>query len=693
LTGTGHGTEALDHAARFAADVRSKSEAGMNGASVLFGQILAVISIVVAGTWVATQWTAAHLGYQLRLGTPWFDLFGMPFYHPWRLFEWWYWYDAYAPRLFLKGGAIAATSGFAAAFVAIGMSVWRARQSRRVTTYGSARWADAKEIRRAGLTGAAGVFLGLHRDRYLRHDGPEHVLTFAPTRSGKGVGLVVPTLLTWPASVVVHDIKGENWQLTAGWRARFSHCLLFNPTDARSAAYNPLLEVRRGVHEVRDVQNIADILVDPEGALERRNHWEKTSHALLVGAILHVLYAGIDKTLRGVANFLSDPACPFELTLHRMMTTKHLAEAPHPVVASAAREVLNKSDNERSGVLSTAMSFLGLYRDPTVAEVTARCDWRIADLISAEHPVSLYLVVPPSDISRTKPLIRLILNQIGRRLTESLDGSDGIARKHRLLLMLDEFPALGRLDFFESALAFMAGYGIRSFLIAQSLNQIDKAYGVNHSILDNCHVRVTFATNDERTAKRISETLGTATELRAQRNYAGHRLAPWLGHLMVSRQETARPLLTPGEVMQLPPDDAVVMVSGHAPIRAKKLRYYADANFKRRVLAPPTLASGPYVDTPARRADDWSELPIPVIPNALAATIMPPEGATDDGGLRRQPELADEVAFVPSPDRAADDLAMLDDDDLPLPVPAQLDPRLQRTARLATLDLADGIPL
>ncbi|MEG7168072.1 type IV secretory system conjugative DNA transfer family protein, partial [Pseudomonas aeruginosa] len=113
---------------------------------------------------------------------------------------------------------------------------------------------------------------------------------------------------------------GENWSLTAGWRSRFSHCLLFNPTDLASAAYNPLLEVRRGAHEVRDVQNIADILVDPEGALERRNHWEKTSHALLVGAILHVLYAGQDKTLRGVANFLSDPACTFELTLHRMMT-------------------------------------------------------------------------------------------------------------------------------------------------------------------------------------------------------------------------------------------------------------------------------------------------------------------------------------------------------------------------------------
>ncbi|WP_186039829.1 conjugal transfer protein TraG [Burkholderia gladioli] len=666
----------------------------MQAQGVLFGQIAAVFGIVIAGVWSATQWTAAALGYQLRLGSPWFDFFGTPVYHPWRLFEWWFFFDAYAPHVFDIGGAIAGGSGLVAVVVAIAMSVWRSRQSRLVTTYGSARWADADDVRKAGLIQPAGVFLGLHRGQYLRHEGPEHVLTFAPTRSGKGVGLVVPTLLSWPASVVVHDIKGENWTLTAGWRSRFSHCLLFNPTDAKSAAYNPLLEVRRGAHEVRDVQNVADILVDPDGALERRNHWEKTSHALLVGAILHVLYAGEDKTLRGVANFLSDPACPFELTLHRMMTTKHLGDAPHPVVASAAREVLNKSDNERSGVLSTAMSFLGLYRDPTVAEVTSRCDWRIADLISAEHPVSLYLVVPPSDISRTKPLIRLILNQIGRRLTESLDGSDGIQRRHKLLLMLDEFPALGRLDFFESALAFMAGYGIRSFLIAQSLNQIDKAYGQNHSILDNCHVRVTFATNDERTAKRISETLGTATELRAQRNYAGHRLAPWLGHLMVSRQETARPLLTPGEVMQLPPDEAVVMVSSVAPIKAKKLRHYADANFKRRVLPPPVLAAGRYADAPPARADDWSGLAIPAVPAAPATVSADDLGSADDGGPRRQPELSETVSYDPETDARATDLVLLDDeDDLPLPLPGQLDPAMQRTARLASLDPNDGIDL
>ncbi|BCN39822.1 conjugal transfer protein TraG [Alicycliphilus denitrificans] len=665
----------------------------MQGTNVLFGQIAVVFGIVIAGVWAATQWTAAALGYQLRLGSPWFDFFSTPVYHPWRLFEWWFLFDAYAPRVFDTGGAIAGGSGLLGVVVAIGMSIWRSRQSRLVTTYGSARWASAQDVRKAGLTQSTGVFLGQHDRQYLRHEGPEHVLTFAPTRSGKGVGLVVPTLLSWPASAVIHDIKGENWSITAGWRSRFSHCLLFNPTDSRSAAYNPLLEVRRGAHEVRDVQNIADILVDPEGALEKRNHWEKTSHALLVGAILHVLYAGEDKTLRGVANFLSDPASPFELTLHRMMTTHHLGDGPHPVVASAAREVLNKSDNERSGVLSTAMSFLGLYRDPTVAEVTSCCDWRIADLIAAESPVSLYLVVPPSDISRTKPLIRLILNQIGRRLTESLDGSDGIKRRHKLLLMLDEFPALGRLDFFETALAFMAGYGIRSFLIAQSLNQIDKAYGQNHSILDNCHVRVTFATNDERTAKRISETLGTATELRAQRNYAGHRLAPWLGHLMVSRQETARPLLTPGEVMQLPPDESVVMVSSLPPIKAKKLRYYTDANFKCRVLPPPSLADGHYADVPPSRLDDWSGLALPAVPVAPVADAAEGFAAASDGGPRRQPELTEAVAYDPGLAAPSTDLALLDDDDLLLPLPRQLDPAMQRTARLASLDPNDGIEL
>src|SRR5580658_1250285 len=608
----------------------------MNATKILWGQVLAVSAVVLAFLWGATQWVAWCLAFQTQLGHPWFNILGWPVYDPPAFFWWWFAYDAYARPIFVEGAYIAASGGIAAVVVAIAMSVWRAREGKKVTTYGSALWAETREVRLAGLLGHDGVMRGRWRHEYLRHDGPEHVLCFAPTRSGKGVGLVVPTLLTWPESAIVHDIKGENWTLTAGWRSRFGRVLLFDPTNAASAAYNPLLEVRKGEWEVRDVQNIADVLVDPEGALERRNHWEKTSHSLLVGAILHVLYAEPDKTLAGVANFLSDPRRPIETTLRAMMTTPHLGKGGvHPVIASSARELLNKSDNERSGVLSTAMSFLGLYRDPVVAAVTRRCDWRIRDLVEGERPATLYLVVPPSDISRTKPLVRLILNQIGRRLTEELESK---CRRHQLLLMLDEFPALGRLDFFESALAFMAGYGLKSFLIAQSLNQIEKAYGQNNAILDNCHVRVSFATNDKRTAKRVSDALGTATEMRAMKNYAGSRLSPWLGHLMVSRQETARALLTPGEVMQLPPDEEIVMVSGHPPVRAKKLRYFQDRNFTTRLFPPPVLAAEDYPDRPPNRSDDWTDAASSPTPSAHRPKDEAGFG-TSTGGFLLEPEL------------------------------------------------------
>ena len=662
----------------------------MSATRILWGQIIVVFALALASVWAGTQWTAHALGYQPALGDPWILVSGTPVYPPYSLFWWWFSYEAYAPRIFETGGTIAAGGGLASVAVAIAMSVWRAREVRNSATYGSARWASHGEIARAGLLAGRGVVIGRLGPRYLRHDGPEHVLCFAPTRSGKGVGLVVPTLLTWPHSAIVHDIKGENWDLTAGFRARFSRVLRFDPTDETSSAYNPLMEVRRGTKEVRDVQNIADVLVDPEGSLERRNHWEKTSHSLLVGAILHVLYAEADKTLAGVAAFLSDPARSIEATLAAMMVTRHLGElGPHPVVASAARELLNKSENERSGVLSTAMSFLGLYRDPVVASVTRQCDWRIAGLVDPARPATLYLVVPPSDISRTKPLIRLILNQLGRRLTEDLDAS---GESGRLLLMLDEFPALGRLDFFESALAFMAGYNIKAFLIAQSLNQIEKAYGQNNAILDNCHVRVCFATNDERTAKRISESLGTATELRAMKNYAGHRLSPWLGHLMVSRTETARALLTQGEIMQLPDTDEIVMLAGAHPIRARKARYFTDPRLSKRVLSPPGQVASEMLSTPT----DWAGhlLPAATWPQPDRDAQYVETGDPAEGGIRREPELPghEEVAPDRSPvpnEFAFDDLR----DEEPAPGRFQFADEMPANARRAALDPGDGIDM
>ncbi|SMC35071.1 type IV secretion system protein VirD4 [Novosphingobium sp. B1] len=688
----------------------------MSATKILWGQVLAVITLTLFGVWAATQWTAAALAYQSELGQPWFWLGPWPIYPPPAFFWWWFAYDAYAPKIFETGGFIAVSGAMAAVVVAIAMSVWRAREEKKSETYGSARWATDKEIRKAGLHADDGVVIGWQGNRYLRHDGPEHVLCFAPTRSGKGVGLVIPSLLTWPGSCIVHDIKGENWQLTAGFRAAHGRVLLFDPTNPLSNGYNPLLEVRKGAWEVRDVQNVADVLIDPEGSLEKRNHWEKTSHALLVGAILHVLYAEADKTLAGVAAFLSDPRRPVEETLRRMKATRHLGEAGvHPVVAAAAQELLNKSDNERSGVLSTAMSFLGLYRDPIVARVTGSSDWRIADLVSSPVPVSLYLVIPPSDISRTKPLVRLMLNQIGRRLTEELTVK---GQRQRLLFMLDEFPALGRLDFFESALAFVAGYGIKAFLIAQSLNQIEKAYGQNNAILDNCHVRVAFAANDERTAKRVSDALGTATEQRSMKNYAGHRLAPWLGHVMVSRTETARPLLTPGEIQQFSDDEEIVFVASTPPIRAAKARYYLDSRFKTRLLPPPEPAP---LAPELRPRDDWTMLhpvvapPLPQTSRAQAEELTGKESeegaatnasadareadAADDAanaGIRQEPELGEHENIAPAP-RPQDNEFDFDRNDAQEEDGAQArreaDRLLRRNARNASLDPDDGLLL
>jgi type IV secretion system protein VirD4 len=258
-----------------------------------------------------------------------------------------------------------------------------------------------------------------------------------------------------------------------------------------------------------------------------------------------------------------------------------------------------------------------------------------------------------------------------------------------MLLMLDEFPALGRLDFFESALAFMAGYGLKSFLIAQSLNQIEKAYGANNAILDNCHVRVAFATNDERTAKRVSDALGTATEMRAMKNYAGHRLSPWLGHLMVSRQETARPLLTPGEVMQLPLSDELVLVSGIHPIVAKKARYYEDRRLQERILPPPSLADL-VKKLPKAPHDDWSALvPGPVDPKPVIGGSFGED--PDNAGVRREPTLPEHEAIAPEVPQPADPFAILMDDPDDEPVQANMLRHAMRTiARQAALDPGDG---
>ena len=546
---------------------------------------------VVLGFQIATQYIAWALAYQWRLGAPLFSIGTFPVYAPWSYFLWLWNYSAYAPDVFNRAAGIIAA--FAA--LGIGLAIWIAvRRTRAVedaTTYGTARWASAKDLDASGLLGDAGVVLGLTADgRYLTHDGPEHIEVTAPSRSGKGVGIVVPTLLSWRHSVVVNDIKGENWTLTAGYRRRFGYVLKFNPAFTDTCRFNPLSEIRPGPFEVKDTQNVTDMVVDPTGA-GKPDHWSKEADSWLLAVILHVLYAEPNKTLAGVAAFLDNPERTVKATLQYMLATRHLGDRVHPVVAIGARGMLNKSENERSGVHSTARSFFSLYLDPLVAAATSESDFRVADLMQADHPVSLYLIAPPSDKSRLRPVFRLILNQISRRLTEQLHPE---GNKWRLLMLIDEFPALGRLEFFEEGLGFVAGYGIKCMMINQSVNQIHKYYGPMNTVMDGAHVHVYYAPNTDETAKRISETLGTTTEIHQQVNYTGSRMALWNAHQMVTNSETSRSLLTPGEVRELPPTDEIVIVAGLPPIRAKKITYYTDPRFMS--LVPPTEPSGRVTD-------------------------------------------------------------------------------------------------
>ena len=212
------------------------------------------------------------------------------------------------------------------------------------------------------------------------------------------------------------------------------------------------------------------------------------------------------------------------------------------------------------------------------------------------------------------------------------------------MLLIDELPSLGRMDALETALAYIAGYGIKAFLICQSLNQLDKVYGQNNSILDNCHIRSTFASNDDRTAKRISDLLGTTTEEREQKNFAGHRLSPILGHKMVSKVETSRPLLTPGEILQLPDHQQIVFAAGSPPTLANKIRYFENEMFNSRVLPPLDISRAPGAPYPHK----------PILPQSSwldRKPVVAPE-STPTPNIETQSPTAPTTTTQPTPQKA-----------------------------------------
>jgi len=594
------------------------------------GKLLPTLGVLslTGGLQAATQYFAHTFDYQASLGGHIGHI-----YAPWSILQWASkWYSHYPNEIMSAGsvGMLVSTVGLLG--VAIAKVVASNTSKANQFLHGSARWAEKKDIQAAGLlprprtvleivTGkeeptATGVYVGGWEDKdgsfyYLRHSGPEHVLCYAPTRSGKGVGLVVPTMLSWPASAVITDLKGELWVLTAGWRKKHAKnkVLRFEPASSNGGiCWNPLDEIRLGTEfEVGDVQNLAQLIVDPDGkGLD--SHWQKTAFALLVGVILHALYKaqadGTYATLPAVDAMLADPNRDVGELWMEMATYGHVDGQNHHAIGSAARDMMDRPEEEAGSVLSTAKSYLSLYRDPVVARSVSKSEFRIKDLMHQDDPASLYIVTQPNDKARLRPLVRIMVNMIVRLLADKMDFENGrpVAHyKHRLLMMLDEFPSLGKLEILQESLAFVAGYGIKCYLICQDINQLksrETGYGHDETITSNCHVQNAYPPNRVETAEHLSRLTGQTTIVKEQITTSGRRTAAMLGQVSRTFQEVQRPLLTPDECLRMPgprksatgeieeAGDMVVYVAGYPAIYGKQLLYFKDPVFQARAAIP-----------------------------------------------------------------------------------------------------------
>jgi type IV secretion system protein VirD4 len=469
-----------------------------------------------------------------------------------------------------------------------GMVVWFGKWGAKAPpadsshVHGSARWSTRREVR-AALGGADGLIVGREnakRGQLLRYGGPQHLITIAPTRSGKGVGAIIPNLLTADRSVLCVDPKGENARVTAAARRRFGPVYVLDPfgvSGAQAAAFNPL----DGLHEhspdlAEDAALLADALVyDPPGQ-SGDAHWSEEAKALIAGVILYVVCHEPPgrRNLTVVRELLTTAPDAFAAMLSAMQTST-CAEG---LVARAANRHLGKTDREAAGVLSSAQRHTHFLDSRRMGAVLDRSDFRFEDL--KDRVCTVFLVLPPDRLGTHSRWLRLLVAQAIGALARST------AQPARpVLLLLDEFAALGRLEPLEQAFGLMAGYGLQLWPILQDLHQLRSVYGERAgTFLSNAGLIQIFNVGDVETASWVSKSLG-ATTVAYQTAGAGMSKAPGpffsqkTTNTSTNNHLARRDLLTPDEVMRLDANLEILLRQGAEPIAARKVRYYADPEF------------------------------------------------------------------------------------------------------------------
>ncbi|GAB4195010.1 MAG: type IV secretory system conjugative DNA transfer family protein [Wenzhouxiangellaceae bacterium] len=459
------------------------------------------------------------------------------------------------------GGVMAAVLALAGVLIkrTVGF-FWHAPDS-----HGSARFADLDDIRRGRLLRRKGQILGRKSGRMLRYAGDGHLLTFAPTRSGKGVSCVIPNLLDHRGSVVVTDIKGENSAITSPWRHKLGPVYEIAPLGgaATHATFNPLDFIRMWtVYEIDDARLVAEMLVVPEHA--HPNHWEREARTLITGLLLYIRHhLGTDQQDPGtLRDLLMRDAEDFELLIAEMALSRQDS------VARIARGFSQKEPKERSAVVSTAQGATELFESPELRDATATSSFTFESL--KEQVASVYVIIPPEYLESYRPFLRLVIGLATAAMTRNKTRP-----KHPVLFMLDELPALGYMRPIEEGIGYLAGYSAKMWLFVQDLDQLQKTYPKARSIIANCAVRQAFNVQDPDTARLLSDMLGTATvkmHSAGQSSALPFRLLTAAFHSGVF--EGARQLMTTGEILTMPGKQQLLFVQGLRAIKAKKIRYF-----------------------------------------------------------------------------------------------------------------------
>ena len=516
-----------------------------------------------------------------------------------------YW-QLYADDALLRRRLVLAVglSGVGLLVLLPGAVVAAARQRRPL--HGDARFASAAEVAAAGLTRQAGspaILIGRHRGRYLSLPGQLSVMLSAPTRSGKGVGVVIPNLLNWPDSVVVLDIKGENHDITAGFRARHGQAVYaFSPFDeqARSHRWNPLSAVRTSpLHRVGDLLGIGQVFFPNDGSgTSSEAFFNDQARNLFLGLGLLLLESPslprtIGEMLRqssGQGRSLKDHLTAV-VAQRRGQSSDQATGTESPLsdeCVDALQRLLSNSENTLSSVVATFNAPLTIFADAVVDAATSTDDFRLQDL--RRRRMSIYVRVPPHRLGSARPLLNLFFSQLVSLNTQHLPQQDASLR-HQCLLVNDEFTAMGRVGVVTTAAAFMAGYNLRLLTVVQAMSQLDAVYGDKEArtFATNHGLQILFAPREQRDADEYSAMLGHFTEQATSRgrsrSFSGH------GSSTVSRNDSdqRRALLLPQEFKALGSERLVAIFENCKPILAEKIRYHRDPVFTRRLMPPPEV--------------------------------------------------------------------------------------------------------